>query len=79
MRTVMTLYRRYHSWMLHNFLKLNGGKTEFLVISKQSMSQRVAYIRSITIGSENIPAVLKARNIEYMQMQQCALRLKSIV
>ena len=50
-------------WMARNFLKLNDGKTEFLVISKQSVSQRVANIGSITIGSKSIPAIPKARNI----------------
>ena len=50
-------------WMACNFLQLNDGKTKFLVISKQSMSQQVANTGSITIGLESIPAVPKARNI----------------
>ena len=59
-------------WMARNFLKLNDGKTEFLVISKQSMSQQVANIGSITIGSESIPTVPKTRNIGcYIEATLC--------
>ena len=50
-------------WMSRNFLKLNDGKTEFLVISKKSMSDQAAQVGSITIGLESIPAAPKARNI----------------
>ena len=50
-------------WMAHNYLKLNDNKTEFLVISKQSMSDKIAHIESITIGSESIQAAPEARNI----------------
>ena len=52
-------------WMAHNYLKLNDNRVnaEFLVISKQSMSDKIAHIESITIGSESIQAALEARNI----------------
>ena len=48
-------------WMSRNFLKLNDSKTEFLVISKKSMSDQATQIGLITIGSESSPAVPKAR------------------
>ena len=50
-------------WMLSNFLKLNDSKTEYLVITKRKMSNKVAHIGTLTIGSSSIPAVPKARNI----------------
>ena len=49
-------------WMSRNFFKLNDSKTEFLVISKKSMSDQATQIGLITIGSESCPAVPKARN-----------------
>ena len=50
------------AWMSSNFLKLNDGKTEFLVISKRSVAKKVAH-SSIIIGSSVIPAAPKAKNI----------------
>ena len=51
------------TWMSSNFLKLNDGKTEFLVISKRSVAKKVAH-RLIMIGSSVIPSAPKAENIE---------------
>jgi hypothetical protein len=50
------------SWMARNFLCLNDGKTEFLVIGTYQQLQKVV-LPSIKIGESDIQPTTKARNI----------------
>ena len=50
-------------WMSCNFLKLNGSKTEFLVISKRSQKEEVKHVNTIKIGDSSVNVACKAKNI----------------
>jgi hypothetical protein len=50
------------TWMTVDKLKLNDGKTEFLIIGTAAQLKKVN-ISSIVIGQDNVPVVLCARNL----------------
>ena len=50
------------TWMMHNNLKLNDNKTEFMTIGSRQQQAKVKDL-NIKIGNESIPATTSARNI----------------
>ena len=60
--TIESCISEIRKWMRENFLKLNDGKTEFILIgSKQQLSK--VKVPHITIGDSNITPVSHVRNL----------------
>ena len=68
-----------NSWMLLNKLKLNGDKTEFMIIGRKAYTNKISVPSMLVGGSEVVP-VVSARNIGAMFDDQLNMnnQLKSI-
>ena len=65
------------TWMAANMLKLNDGKTEYMVIASKNMIKQIPEsVKSICIGNDNIPVTSSARNIGVMMDPTLSMELQ---